>query len=128
MNEHPEHPERLYDEQAGPLVRPYVMTRGRIVPARTFDPISLVVTTQPPPTPSAEAGLGPEHHAIIRLCDQPYSVVEIAARLDLPAGTVRVLVGDLLDKAIVDVQDPEPEVDMHDIRMYEAVLDGLRAL
>jgi hypothetical protein len=56
------------------------------------------------------------------------SVAEIAGYLDLPAGTVRVLVGDLLDKGFVRVEDPQPETNMSDTRMYQAVIDGLRAL
>jgi hypothetical protein len=119
--------ERLLDDDAGPMVRPYVMTRGRLQPVRgTFDLITLVVATQD--TPPVQPGLGPEHLAIAGLCARPLSVAEIAAELDLPAGTVRVLLGDLLDKGFVVTQEPQPDVDVRDKRMYEVVLDGLRAL
>lgn len=119
--------ERWLDEHAGPLVRPYVMTGGRLQPIRgTFDLISLVLATGL--TPAPELGLGPEHMAIVRLCENLMSVAEIAGQLDLPAGTVRVLLGDLLDKGFVTVEDPQPETDMDDLRMYQAVIDGLRAL
>lgn len=119
--------ERWLDEHAGPLVRPYVMTSGRLQPIRgTFDLISLVLATGL--TPAPELGLGPEHMAIVRLCENLMSVAEIAGQLDLPAGTVRVLLGDLLDKGFVTVEDPQPETDMDDLRMYQAVIDGLRAL
>jgi hypothetical protein len=119
--------ERWLDEHAGPVVRPYVMTSGRAQPARgKFDLISVVVATGP--VPIAEIGMGPEHLAIVRLCQEPLSVAEIAGYLDLPTGTVRVLLGDLLDKGFVMMQEPDPEIDMRDLRMYEAVLDGLRAL
>ena len=115
------------DEQAGPLVRPYVMTGGRLKPIRgEFDLVSLVVATGL--TPAPELGLGPEHLAIVRSCQDVQSVAEIAGKLDLPAGTVRVLLGDLLDKGFVTVQDPQPEAEMTDERMYQAVIDGLRAL
>ncbi|MCG5218770.1 DUF742 domain-containing protein [Streptosporangium sp. KLBMP 9127] len=119
--------EKWHDEQAGPIVRPYVMTRGRTEPVRgDFNLISLAVSVRS--AGAMEVGLNPEHLAIVRLCQDPLSVAEVAAHLDLPAGTVRVLLGDLLDKGFIDVQDPQPEVDMHDLRMYEAVLNGLRAL
>ncbi|MEU7000892.1 DUF742 domain-containing protein [Nonomuraea sp. NPDC046570] len=109
------------------IVRPYVMTRGRTEPTRgKFDLISLAVAVGGPPGP--DAGLDPEHLSIIRLCRAPLSVAEIAAHLDLPAGTVRVLLGDLFDKGFVTVQEPQPEVDMQDEKMYRAVLDGLRSL
>ncbi|GAA2094073.1 DUF742 domain-containing protein [Actinomadura alba] len=119
--------ERWLDEHAGPLVRPYVMTRGRILPIRgKFDLISLIVTVRP--VPMSEVGFGPEHLAIVDLCHEMLSVAEIAGRLDLPVGTVRVLLGDLLHRGFIAVEEPQPEVNMSDEAMYEAVLDGLRTL
>ena len=125
----PEKPdaERWLDDHAGPMVRPYVMTSGRIEPTRgRFDLITLVVAIGP--EPEGEIGLGPEHVAILRLCQQVQSVAEITGHLDLPVATVRVLLGDLLDKGLITLQEPQPEADMHDIRLYKAVIDGLRAL
>jgi hypothetical protein len=56
------------------------------------------------------------------------SVAEVAAHLDLPVGIVRVLLGDLLDKAVIRVRNPEPAADhLHD-DLFEAVINGLRAL
>jgi uncharacterized protein DUF742 len=119
--------ERLLDEAAGPMVRPYVMTGGRLQPVTgSFDLITLVVATRD--TPAVQPGLGPEHLAIAGVCQKPMSLAEISAELDLPAGTVRVLLGDLLDKGFVVTQEPQPDVDVRDKRMYEVVLDGLRAL
>jgi hypothetical protein len=120
-------PDRFLDEHAGPMVRPYVMTSGRIEPTRgRFDLITLVVAAGP--EPEGAIGLGPEHVSIIRLCQTVMSVAEITGHLDLPVATVRVMLGDLLDKGFVSMQEPEPEADMHDIRLYKAVIDGLRAL
>ncbi|MFI0405437.1 DUF742 domain-containing protein [Actinomadura sp. 3N508] len=119
--------ERWLDESAGPMVRPYVMTSGRTEPSRgRFDLITLVVAVGM--EPETTVGLGPEHLAIIRLCQNVMSVAEITGHLDLPVATVRVMLGDLLDKGFVSLQEPEPEADMHDIRIYKAVIDGLRAL
>lgn len=119
--------EEWFDEHAGPMVRPYVMTRGRIQPVRgKFDLISLVEATGP--VPEGELGLSPEHLAIIRVCQEPMSVAEIAGHLDLPAGTIRVLLGDLLDGDFVAVQEPQSETDVRDDMMYEVVIDALRSL
>jgi Protein of unknown function (DUF742) len=120
--------DRLLDGEAGPLVRPYVMTSGRTQPVRgSFDLVTLVVSTGMPAVP--ELGLGPEHRSVVKLCEQVVSVAEIAANLNLPALTVRVLLGDLLDRGLVTVQEPQPETDfMHDEKIYRAVIDGLHAL
>lgn len=129
MNSEPLESGRLLDEEAGPLVRPYVMTSGRTQPVRgSFDLVTLVVATGKPVIPGL--GLGPEHRAVVRLCEQQVvSVAEIAANLNLPALTVRVLLGDLLDRELVAVQEPQPETDfMQDEKIYQAVIDGLHAL
>lgn len=120
--------ERWLDEQAGPLVRPYVMTRGRTEPVRgRFDLITMVVSTGLPAAP--ELGLDPEHRAVVRLCEQPMSVAEIAGHLKLPAVTVRVLLGDLLDKGLISVEAPQTEMELaDDDDLYRAVIDGLHAL
>lgn len=125
FDEKPE-PQWVGDE-AGPIVRPYVLTRGRTEPSRgRFDLITLVVSVRQ--VSPRESGLDPECVAIVRLCRQPQSVAEIAAHMNLPAGTVRVLLSDLLDQGYIAMQEPHSETDMHDERLYRAVLDGLRAL
>jgi Protein of unknown function (DUF742) len=113
------------DEQ---FVRPYVLTSGRISPAHgRFDLITQVVAIGPLPQP--DSGLGPEHMSILRLCqDVVMSVAEITGHLDLPGATVRVLLGDLLERGHVMVQEPTPEADITDLGIYEAVISGLRAL
>jgi hypothetical protein len=115
------------DEDAGPVVRPYAMTRGRTRPTRgEFDLISVVMSTTP--VSLIEYGLPPEHMSIVTLCQQPLSVAEVAARLDLPVGIVRVLLGDLLDKELIAVREPRPATELPSEQVFEAVIDGLRAL
>ncbi|MFV2086308.1 DUF742 domain-containing protein [Micromonospora sp. LOL_021] len=119
--------DRWIDDHAGPVVRPYAMTGGRTRPRRgRFDLISLVLAR--PRTPPGEAGLGPEHLAILDRCRKPLSVAEVAAYLDLPLGTVRVLLGDLLEHALVEVQEPRSASNPTDDSVFEAVINGLRAL
>ncbi|WP_433256204.1 DUF742 domain-containing protein [Streptosporangium sp. CA-135522] len=128
MSPHEERPDAQWvGEEAGPIVRPYVLTRGRTEPTQgRFDLITLAVTVRF--TSPREVGLDPECLAIVRFCHQPQSVAEIAAHMNLPAGTIRVLLSDLLDQGFIALQEPHSETDMHDERLYRAVLDGLRAL
>jgi hypothetical protein len=104
------------------------MTSGRMQPIRgTFDLVTLVEATGLAPAP--ELGFGPEHVDIVRLCEQVMSVAEIAGHLELPTPTVRVLLGDLLDKGLITAQDPQTDSEfMNDEHMYRAVIDGLQAL
>jgi hypothetical protein len=119
--------EQWLDEEAVRIVRPYVMTRGRTRPSRgKFDLITLVQATGSI-TPG-EPGLDPEHLAIVTMCERPLSVAEIAAHLDLPAGTVRVLLGDLVDRRLVAIQEPHLASDVLRLDTYQAVLNGLRSL
>jgi hypothetical protein len=115
------------DEEAGPVVRPYAMTRGRTQPSRgKFDLISLVAAART--ISSADIGLGPEHVAIMNLCVRPLSVAEVAAHLDLPVGIVRVLLGDLLDKGLILVRQPQSPDHAQQQHILEAVIDGLRSI
>lgn len=115
------------DDHAGPVVRPYAMTRGRTKPVRgRFDLISLVLATRASASP--EVGVGPEHVAIVGLCQRALSVAEVAAHLNLPLGTIRVLLGDLLERHLVEVREPRPATAPPDDSVFEAVINGLRAL
>jgi hypothetical protein len=112
------------DDHAGPVVRPYAITRGRTRHERAeFDIISLVTVVHTPT--SLDLGIGPEHSAILRLCDQPQSVAEIAAYLELPLGTIRVMLGDLLERGLVQIQEPDA---FTDTRIIEAAINAIRAL
>ncbi|MGB2570480.1 DUF742 domain-containing protein [Micromonospora citrea] len=119
--------DRWVDDHAGPVVRPYAVTRGRARPVTgTFDLISLVTATRVDVV--GESGLGPEHVAIVALCQRMQSVAEVAAHLDLPVGTVRVLLGDLMARDLVQVRPPRGSAGLPDESVFEAVINGLRAL
>ncbi|MEY9878327.1 hypothetical protein ABH931_007854 [Streptacidiphilus sp. MAP12-33] len=122
-----------FDEEAGPMVRLYALTRGRTRPAsEAFDLIAMVVADTPygPDSPYGEdPGLAPEPAAILNVCrHQAQSVAEIAAELDLPVGVVRVLLGDLLDAGLIRVSRPVPPALLPDERILREVINGLRAL
>lgn len=121
-----------YDDAAGPVVRPYAMTRGRTSHAAhdRLDLIALVLAEEDAEAAAAEdAALAPEHLEILRRCGQtPVSVAELAAELDLPVGVVRVLLGDLLDAGLVCVTRPVPPAELPDAGILRDVINGLRAL
>ena len=56
-------------------------------------------------------------------------MAEIAARLNVPVGTARVLIGDLVQDGLVAVHDGQADrVVGPTSRLLERVLDGLQAL
>ncbi|MDN0196328.1 DUF742 domain-containing protein [Streptomyces sp. S.PNR 29] len=120
-----------FDDEAGPVVRPYAMTRGRTTSAgqHRLDLIAVVVTEPHADDPEADSTLSPEHVDIVDLCrDTPQSVAELAAELDLPIGVVRVLIGDLVDAELVHVNRPVPPAELPDESILRDVINGLRAL
>ncbi|GAB1330821.1 DUF742 domain-containing protein [Streptomyces sennicomposti] len=120
-----------FDDDAGPVVRPYAMTRGRTSHGaqHRMDLIAVVVTEPHVDDPESDDTLSPEHVDIVELCrDTPQSVAELAAELDLPVGVVRVLVGDLVDEEYVHVSRPVPPAELPDESILRDVINGLRAL
>ncbi|MBT2210946.1 MULTISPECIES: DUF742 domain-containing protein [Actinomadura] len=126
----PDEPDDLWvDEMAGPVVRPFAVAGGRTRQsgADDLDLIAIVTTAEVPmPDPST---LGPEDERILELCLRPRSVAELAADLSLPVGVVRVLLSDLLRRALVTVDRPAATATGRpDPRLLKEVIDGLRAL
>ncbi|MCA2216836.1 DUF742 domain-containing protein [Wangella sp. NEAU-J3] len=115
------------DHDAGPVVRPYAMTQGRVAPnGGEFDLVAFVVATMPDALPSPH--LLPEHHAIVAASWEPISVVELASKLDLAIGVVRVLLGDLRSAGLISLYEPPAASQPHDVDVLKAVVNGLRAL
>ncbi|MEU5523310.1 DUF742 domain-containing protein [Streptomyces sp. NPDC047860] len=120
-----------FDDEAGPVVRPYAMTRGRTTSAaqHRLDLIAVVVTEPHADDPEDDPTLSPEHVDIVGLCrDSSQTVAELSAELDLPIGVVRVLVGDLVDAEFVHVNRPVPPAELPDESILRDVINGLRAL
>lgn len=102
-------------------VRPYLVTSGRTAGAVGI-PVEaqVVVTTE---GRDARQWLTFEYHDIVSLCDEPLAVAEIAARLRLHLGVIRVLVSDLQQHGIVTTFRPEADSDVDTILR---VIHGLR--
>ncbi|WP_051712171.1 DUF742 domain-containing protein [Spirillospora albida] len=121
--------ERWLDEAAGPVVRPYAVTRGRTRPrGEPLDIVAILVATgRPAPEPGR---LTREQRRLLALCRRPHAVADIASELRLPLGVIRVLAGDLIDSGLVGIQRwSTPSVQPHnDPNLLRRVLDELRAL
>ena len=120
--------EQWLDREAGPVVRPYAVTKGRTVAADgtsvgLIDVVVAAVDAQPP----AGVRLGPEHRQILARCRRPITVVDLASDIDLPAGVVRVLLSDLSQHGIIRVL-AAPRGPVTNERLLRDVLDGLHAL
>ncbi|MEV4329960.1 DUF742 domain-containing protein [Streptomyces sp. NPDC049597] len=124
-------PHHWIDADAGPVVRPYAMTRGRTAhdSRHRLDLIALVVPEASAAETRHDQTLSPEHVEIVERCGgTPQSIAELAAGLDLPVGVVRVLVGDLVDDELVHVTRPVPPAELPDVSILREVINGLRAL
>jgi hypothetical protein len=122
-----EHFERRVPGHLPRLVRPYVLTRGRTHvpgPLMALEASVRRVTE----VGSFPIGSPPESRRIADLCEPPMSLAEVAARMLLPIGVVRVLVGDLATAGVVVVEDPHMVEHSTDVQLLERLLDGIRAL
>jgi Protein of unknown function (DUF742) len=124
----PSNDERWLDAQAGPVVRPYALTRGRTRHSgEAFDLVATVTATH---GQAADLrALAPEHISVLRLARAPTTVVDIASDVDLPLGVVRILLADLRELGLVAIRAPVPtkprQIDRNTLR---EVLHGLRGL
>ncbi|MBX7265487.1 DUF742 domain-containing protein [Micromonospora sp. Llam7] len=124
----PGHQHEWLDDEAGPVVRPYTLTGGRVRhSADGFDLVAYVFA-KPDPDLAAYPELHPEHRLLVELAGRGTPVVELAADLDLAVGVVRVLLDDLLSRGLVDIHQPPRATYLPDNDILKAVVDGLRAL
>ncbi len=118
--------ERWFDQEAGPVVRPYAVTRGRATPlGGTLDLIDVVIAVDQPDAGSV--GLGPEHRLLLTMCREPIAVADLVADTDLPLGVVRVLLDDLRQHGLITILRA-PRADAPRMSVLQSVLEGLRTL
>jgi hypothetical protein len=114
-----------FDEDAGPLVRPYAVARGRTRPTRhDLEMTTLVVAVRA----DRHVNVDREYAHIIRISRRPLSVAEISATLNLPLAVVKVLLSDLIDWGLVIFRSPPRASDIPRTELLQAVLDGIRKL
>lgn len=121
--------EPWYDDEAGPLVRPFAVTRGRTQSHRAdLNMITLVMST----SHAFTVRLEPEEAELVWLAQVPQSIAELSAKLRLPLAVTKILAGDLLDDGFLIARSPSQTTPggmaRPDVRMMQAVLDGLRKI
>jgi hypothetical protein len=115
------------DEDPGPLVRPFAVTRGRAgKDLHSLDILTLVMTAR---SEADTTSLDREYREILRLCQyRALSIAEIAAHMNLLLAAVKVLVSDLIDSGYLIHRPPRPAAAQPDINLLQAVLEGVRKL
>jgi hypothetical protein len=127
VTSHDNYGDRWFDREAGPVVRPYALTKGRTLPSggAAFGLIDVVVATGD--RPPAYFRPGPEHRRILNMCRRPTPIVDLTSEIDLPLGVVRVLLGDLTSEGLLRVLSTQKQA-VTDQRLLRMVLDGLESL
>lgn len=117
-----------YEDETGPMVRPYTVTRGRTRPAseHTIDLMSQVAAVDPA---GPEPRLDHARSSLLELVRRaPRPVAEIAADADLPLTVVRVLLVDLVEAGLVRVSAPVTHEGLNDPELLREIADRLREL
>ena len=118
---------RWYDDEAGPVIRPYALVGGRTQPSGgSFDLIAMVTARRG--VDADPATLEPEHLLVLRVCRLPTSVADLAAELSLPVGVVRVILADLRQRRLVRIHQPVAPAQLPSSQILRRVADGLRRL
>jgi hypothetical protein len=120
--------DRTFEFAPGPLIRPFAVTRGRAgKDLHDLDIITLVVAVRPE---ADVAGLDREYGDILRMCQRrALSIAEISAQMGLLLAAVKVLVSDLINSGhLIYRSPPPPTTGRPDIKLLQAVLDGVRKL
>jgi len=116
----------------GRLIRPYTMTGGRTGADQPYIALEALVCATP-------TGFRNQHQfrweaaRIIDLSRKETAIVEIAARLDVPIGVVRVIVADLAHRGAVQISEPPSDVPASlegytYTTLLQKVLDGIKSL
>lgn len=114
------------EEAARDFVRPFLVTGGRT--RSSVEGLRLETMVQR--TGKLETGLRFEAARVAAICDQAISIAEISAKLPLPLGPTKVVVGDLVESGhlrthrSIDGAAGAPE----DIQLISRLIAGVRKL
>lgn len=113
-------------DEAGSVVRPYILTEGRQhADAVRLDMVSVVIAAR---ADVDEMSLEPEQLRILELCRRAQSVAEVSAHMDIPVAVVKVLLGDLIGRGYVLARAPYTTESPVSRDVLQAVLDGIQRL
>ncbi|WP_218010772.1 DUF742 domain-containing protein [Herbidospora mongoliensis] len=108
-----------------PLLRPYTLTRGRTRPTGPeFELMTIIRAVPGVPV----AGLTPEELKIVRLCQAPTSVADLASDVRLSLNVVRILLSGLRDRNHITARPQATVAQLPEERLLREVIQGLRAL
>ena len=105
--------------EAGPMARPYFLTRGRT----RSEAGELAVEAMVASKPGADTPSDLELAAIYQLCMTPNSIAEISAKRSIPLGVARVLVADMWGAGTLELLETTRT---DDIAIVRRLLDGIR--
>jgi hypothetical protein len=117
-----------YEDESGPLVRPYTVTSGRTRPSAEHG-IDLMsqVTAVAPVAPRPRLDHAPS--SLLELVRrEPRPLAEIVADADLPLAVVRVLLADLVEAGLVQVSAPVAQDGLDDPWLLREIAERLREL
>lgn len=116
--------EEWFDIAAGPVVRPYALTGGRTRPKGEFIELlaSIWASSDPGDMPRE-----PSFLEVMRQCQHPTSLADLASGLDLPVGVVRILLSEMRERRLVVIRPPARH-QRADTRLLKDVADALRRL
>jgi hypothetical protein len=119
--------ERWVGPDAGPVVRPYAVTRGRTRPrGLVLDLVTVLVATGR--TPADQIWLSREQRGLLELCGRPSTPADLASETDLPLRVVQILLEDLHQYGLIEEMPQAAQTERPDPRILMRVLDELRRL
>ncbi|GHF56100.1 hypothetical protein FHX82_002359 [Amycolatopsis bartoniae] len=123
----PQFADDIPGDDAGPRVRPYVLTRGR-----TQSTYELALETMVNVRADARwtgAALNSEYQPVRAACRRPVSVAEVAATLSIPLGVARVLLSDMAELGLLHIHGTERTAEGRPpLALMRRVLDGLQRI
>jgi uncharacterized protein DUF742 len=108
------------------VIRPYILTGGRTRPAAPTLAVEAMLEATGDGLACAP-DLPPEQRHAVTLCRLPLSVAEVASRLSMPLGVVRVLVAEMVDDGWLHVFDATTDLAV-DVALLQRLIARVKAI